>query len=93
MGLSLYPKEGYSNTVTAFEVPEGFTASQILDEMLEKHNLLLAGSFGCFAGKLIRIGHMGENAYKEKAEQGGSEPEPMGGGGPAGAAGSAGEVK
>lgn len=69
MGLSLYPKEGYSNTVTAFEVPEGFTASQILDEMLEKHNLLLAGSFGCFAGKLIRIGHMGENAYKEKAEQ------------------------
>ena len=26
---------------------------------------LLAGSFGCFSGKLFRIGHMGENAYKE----------------------------
>ena len=29
----------------------------------------LAGSFGCFAGKLIRIGHMGENAYMEKVQE------------------------
>lgn len=67
MGLTLYPKEGYSNTVTVFEVPEGITAQEILNNMLQKHNILLAGSFGCFADRFIRIGHMGENAYKEKA--------------------------
>ena len=33
------------------------------------HNILLAGSFGCFAGKLIRIGHMGENAYMEMVQE------------------------
>lgn len=26
---------------------------------------MVAGSFDCFAGKLIRIGHMGENANEK----------------------------
>ena len=69
MGLQLYPACGYSNTVTAFEVPEGHTAEEILHKMRYDHNILLAGSFGCFAGKLIRIGHMGENAYIEKVQE------------------------
>ena len=29
---------------------------------MREHNILIAGSFGDFAGKVIRIGHMGENA-------------------------------
>ena len=58
----LWKTFGYSNTVTTFEVPEGHTAEEILHKMRYDHNILLAGSFGCFAGKLIRIGHMGENA-------------------------------
>lgn len=69
MGLQLYPACGYSNTVTTFEVPEGHTAEEILHKMRYDHNILLAGSFGCFAGKLIRIGHMGENAYMEKVQE------------------------
>ena len=69
MGLQLYPACGYSNTVTTFEVPEGHTAEEILHKMRYDHNILLAGSFGCFAGKLIRIGHMGENAYIEKVQE------------------------
>lgn len=36
--------------------------------MKEKCNIMLAGSFGAFAGKVIRIGHVGENAYPEKVE-------------------------
>lgn len=65
LGLELYGKNGYSDTVTAFKVPEGFTAEYILKEMLEKYRIMLAGSFDIFAGKLIRIGHMGENANEK----------------------------
>ena len=37
--------------------------------MRTTHNILLAGSFGPYAGKLIRIGHMGENATEENIEE------------------------
>lgn len=69
MGLTLYPKAGYSNTVTVFEVPSTHTAEQILKEMRTAHNILLAGSFGPYAGKLIRIGHMGENATDQNIDE------------------------
>ncbi|MGN0318641.1 MAG: pyridoxal-phosphate-dependent aminotransferase family protein [Lachnospira sp.] len=65
MGLSTYGENGFSNTVTAIRVPEGFTASEILSKMLKDYNIMLAGSFDDFAGQIIRIGHMGENAYEE----------------------------
>ena len=61
-GLSLYLESGFSNTVTVFCVPEGMTDREILTAMREEHGILLAGSFGDLAGKVIRIGHMGENA-------------------------------
>ena len=67
-GLELYQETGFSNTVTVFNVPEGTTDTAILTAMKEKCNIMLAGSFGAFAGKVIRIGHMGENAYPEKVE-------------------------
>ena len=69
MGLTLYPNRGYSNTVTVFQVPEGHSDGEILTKMRENHNILLAGSFGCFAGKLIRIGHMGENATDQNMDE------------------------
>lgn len=68
-GFKLYQESGFSNTVTVFVVPEGMTAGYILEKMKDKYNILLAGSFGEFAGKLIRIGHMGENAREEKADE------------------------
>lgn len=69
MGLTLYPGSGFSNTVTAFVVPKGHTSEEILTKMREEHNILLAGSFGCFDGKLIRIGHMGENATDQNMDE------------------------
>ncbi|MDD3278250.1 MAG: alanine--glyoxylate aminotransferase family protein [Lachnospiraceae bacterium] len=69
MGLKLYPKRGYSNTVTTFVVPEGWTAAEILKRMKDEHNILLAGSFGPYAGKLIRIGHMGTNATPSDVQE------------------------
>ena len=61
-GLSLYLKEGYSNTVTVIEVPEGVTDTQILSTLKDKYNVMISGCFDVLAGKVVRIGHMGENA-------------------------------
>ncbi len=61
-GLKLHLESGFSDTVTVFDVPEGMTADDILERMREKHGIMLAGSFGELAGKVIRIGHMGESA-------------------------------
>ena len=63
-GYEIYGRNGYSNTVTALVVPEGKTAKEIIDEVAEEAGIMLAGSFDVFAGKLIRIGHMGENSQK-----------------------------
>lgn len=60
-GLNLYLKSGFSSTVTVFEVPEGTTAAAILDGVKKDYNIMLAGSFDVLAGKVIRIGHMGNN--------------------------------
>ena len=61
-GLNLYAKNGFSATVTVFEVPEETTAAAIIDGVKKDYNILLAGSFDVLAGKVIRIGHMGNNA-------------------------------
>ncbi|HEY8889382.1 MAG TPA: alanine--glyoxylate aminotransferase family protein [Clostridium sp.] len=65
-GLNLYIKEGYSNTVTVIEVPEGINVKELLKHMVDEFNVFIAGSFGYLKGKVIRIGHMGENARKDK---------------------------
>ncbi len=64
-GLTLHPSEGFSNTVTAFFVPEGLSYDMILEKMQKEEKIMLSGSFGCFGGKLLRIGHMGENCQEE----------------------------
>ena len=61
-GLKLHLESGFSDTVTVFDVPEGMNAKDILDHMLEKHEIMLAGSFDVLEGQVIRIGHMGANA-------------------------------
>ena len=61
-GIKLHLESGFSDTVTVFDVPEGMTADDILKRMREDHHIMLAGSFGDLAGKVIRIGHMGASA-------------------------------
>jgi aspartate aminotransferase-like enzyme len=65
-GLQLYPLTGFSNTVTALQVPQGVHFPELYETMLQKHNILIAGSFGFLENKVIRIGHMGENCMDEK---------------------------
>lgn len=64
-GLSLYLKDGYASTVTVFDVPEGMTDRMIMQDMMKEHNILISGSIGSLKGKVIRIGHMGNNANVE----------------------------
>lgn len=65
-GLTLHTRDGWSNTVSVFDVPKETTASAILAALRADHNLMLAGSFDVLEGQVIRIGHMGENAREEK---------------------------
>ncbi|MDF2952145.1 MAG: Serine-pyruvate aminotransferase/archaeal aspartate aminotransferase [Anaerocolumna sp.] len=64
-GLELYLKKGYSNTVSVIKVPEGINAKDILDIMKNQYHIMIAGSFDVMLGKVIRIGHMGENSNTE----------------------------
>lgn len=65
-GLRLYLKQGYSNTVTVIELPKEIEDKALRTYMQDKYNVIVAGSFGYLQGKVIRIGHMGENANIDK---------------------------
>lgn len=66
MGLEIYPsKESLSSpTVTAIKM-EG-KALRVQKKMKEEHDILLATSLGELEDQILRIGHMGHNAYEEK---------------------------
>ena len=64
--LNLFAKNGYSDTVTAIEIPDSINYQELNQLMTESYNVMIAASLGEFEDKLIRIGHMGENCYEEK---------------------------
>ena len=64
--LELYLQNGYSNTVSVIKVPEGLNDQEILRKMRENYRVMITGSFDYLAGKVLRIGHMGENARPNK---------------------------
>lgn len=65
-GLELYPTEGWSNTVTAFKTPDNIAEKEVRKYLLDNHNIMIAGAFAQLEGKVMRIGHMGENCKEEK---------------------------
>jgi alanine-glyoxylate transaminase/serine-glyoxylate transaminase/serine-pyruvate transaminase len=52
--------EWCSDSVTAVMVPEGTDGAAVVDIAFRRHNLSLGGGLGRVAGKLFRIGHMGD---------------------------------
>ncbi|MGU8531998.1 pyridoxal-phosphate-dependent aminotransferase family protein [Clostridium perfringens] len=64
-GLELFLKNGYSNTVTAVEIPEEIGALNLRNHLNKKYNVLMSTSLDRYENKLLRIGHMGENANIE----------------------------
>lgn len=68
-GIELYLEKGWSNTVTVFNVPKGIKDSDILDTMCKEHGIMISGCFDILAGKVIRIGHMGENCTENNVAE------------------------
>lgn len=48
-----------SSAVTAVWLPEGVSARALVDEMYERHRIVLAGGQGPLSGRIFRIGHLG----------------------------------
>jgi len=64
MNLQLAAPEEYASpTITAVRLPEGIP-KKLIDGMLENFNVMISGGLGKFAGKIVRIGHMGYTARK-----------------------------
>src|SRR2546427_1811669 len=61
-GLTLCAKapQSYSNTVSAIMVPEGKNATDVIDVAFRRYNLALGAGLARMAGKLFRIGHLGD---------------------------------
>jgi alanine-glyoxylate transaminase/serine-glyoxylate transaminase/serine-pyruvate transaminase len=61
-GLDLCAKEPkwHSNTVSAIMVPRGFNGADVIDRAYRRYNLALGAGLSQMAGKLFRIGHLGD---------------------------------
>ena len=61
-GLELCAKDPkwYSDTVSAVMVPEGFNGADVIDRAYRRYNLALGAGLSQMAGKLFRIGHLGD---------------------------------
>lgn len=65
-GLELYTRDSWANTVSVVRIPVGLTFEEINGALLRDYNLMIAGAFGYLAGKVFRIGHMGEGCDRAK---------------------------
>ena len=61
-GLKLYLDSDFCDTVTVVEVPDGINSAQFLHHMTAQYGIMIAGCFDYLAGKVFRLGHMGEGA-------------------------------
>jgi alanine-glyoxylate transaminase/serine-glyoxylate transaminase/serine-pyruvate transaminase len=61
-GLELCARDPrtYSNTVTAVMVPDGINGADVIDVAFRRYDLALGAGLARMAGKLFRIGHLGD---------------------------------
>ncbi len=61
-GLELCPRDPkwYSDTVSAILVPPGINGAEVIDVAYRRYNLALGAGLARMAGKLFRIGHLGD---------------------------------
>jgi alanine-glyoxylate transaminase/serine-glyoxylate transaminase/serine-pyruvate transaminase len=61
-GLRLCAKDPkwHSDTVSAIMVPPGFNGADVIDRAYRRYNLALGAGLSQMAGKLFRIGHLGD---------------------------------
>ncbi len=61
-GLDICAKDPkwYSDTVTAIVVPHGINGADVIDRAYRRYNLALGAGLSQVAGKVFRIGHLGD---------------------------------
>ena len=63
LGLELFAQEGYRlNPLTAVVVPQGVDANAVRGKLLEGYGIEIGGGLGQLAGRIWRIGLMGESS-------------------------------
>ena len=63
LGLDLVVPEGYRlDQVTPVRIPEGVDGERVREMLLREHNIEIGKGLGLFAGKVWRIGLMGESS-------------------------------
>jgi alanine-glyoxylate transaminase/serine-glyoxylate transaminase/serine-pyruvate transaminase len=60
LGLCAKEPKWHSDTVSAIMVPEGFNGAHVIDVAFRRYNLALGAGLSKVAGKLFRIGHLGD---------------------------------
>ncbi|MBI4602445.1 MAG: alanine--glyoxylate aminotransferase family protein [Planctomycetes bacterium] len=66
LGFRLFAQEGYRlPMLNAVWIPEGIDDARTRKLLLERHNIEIGGGLGPLAGKVWRIGLMGESAKRE----------------------------
>jgi aspartate aminotransferase-like enzyme len=70
LGLRLFAadKTQALDVSTTIRLPEGIDDKELLDALVERHSVLLAGGFRELKGKIIRIGHSGFAATVKNAK-------------------------
>ncbi|MGI8962872.1 MAG: pyridoxal-phosphate-dependent aminotransferase family protein [Thermomicrobiales bacterium] len=65
LGLELWPESEEIATAccTAVKVPDGMTDRDVIETLRSRYGIMIAGGYGELAGKLIRLGHMGQAAH------------------------------
>jgi len=58
LGLKIFPKDP-CEVLTSFILPEGMNGEKIVQEIVEKYNISLAGGQEKLKGKVVRVAHMG----------------------------------
>ena len=69
LGFSLYVKEGAAPQVNLFVPPAGVDPNALKGCLREKHKIEVAGGLGALAGKVLRVGVMGEGARPEAIDK------------------------
>jgi alanine-glyoxylate transaminase / serine-glyoxylate transaminase / serine-pyruvate transaminase len=60
LGLCAREPKWYSDTVSAVVVPENVNAAHVIDVAFRRYNLALGAGLSKVAGKVFRIGHLGD---------------------------------
>lgn len=55
-------------TVNSIKIPDGVEGTRIVNYLMHKYSLEIGGGLGPTAGKIWRIGLMGDNATPEKVD-------------------------